>query len=192
MGMHTLYLKTSMAGFAAVILFLIPFSTAMDPSERLPGLLADYPTGSLTQERLNDQKNLALWGPDHHLAALTIYMEARGESFAGKLAVAAVIRNRIKLKYQSDGTINGTVLRRKQFQPWNHRHPNQVKLNGDDTRMRDSVLAWKLVQDGRNVVDGAVLFFNPHIARTPNWAIASHKVATIGRHEFYRPMKRTT
>lgn len=51
---------------------------------------------------------------DEALAALTVYLEARGESFAGKLAVAAVIRNRMERRYQSDGTIAGTVLRPRQ------------------------------------------------------------------------------
>jgi N-acetylmuramoyl-L-alanine amidase len=126
------------------------------------------------------------------LAALTIYLEARGESFAGKMAVAAVIRNRMAMKYQSDGTIKGTVLKRKQFQPWNRQQPLQVLANFNKRRMEDSLLAWRLVQDGRNVVDGAVLFYNPRIARTPRWAEVGQKVATIGEHEFYVPRRHQT
>ncbi len=119
------------------------------------------------------------------LAALTIYLEARGESFAGKMAVAAVIRNRMHHKYHSDGTVKGTVLRRKQFEPWIGRSPEEVQFNHSNRKMRESLLAWELVQDGRNVVDGAVLFYNPTLVSTPRWAEVYQKVAKIGGHEFF-------
>lgn len=126
---------------------------------------------------------------DEALAALTVYLEARGESFAGKLAVAAVIRNRMERRYQSDGTIAGTVLRPRQFQPWNSKRPHQVQFDFKNKSMRDSLLAWKLVQDGRKVVDGALLFYNPNLVRAPYWATVSQKVATIGSHHFYIPTR---
>jgi len=122
---------------------------------------------------------------DNILAALTIYLEARGESFAGKMAVAAVIRNRMTHKYHSDGTIRGTVLRAKQFEPWIGRSPKEVRFNPSNRKMQESLLAWELVQDGRNVVDGAVLFYNPTLVNTPRWAEVYQKVAKIGGHEFF-------
>lgn len=91
------------------------------------------------------------------------------------MAVAAVIRNRMVMKYQSDGTVKGSVLKRKQFQPWNRQLPLQVLAKFNKRRMKDSLLAWRLVQDGRNVVDGGVLFYNPRIARTPRWAREDRK-----------------
>jgi len=169
---------------------LFPQTTA--PALQSLGLQAD---ASIPQKKLIlaniDRSELA--NPlDETLAALTVYLEARGESFAGKMAVAAVIRNRMKMKYQSDGTIRGTVLRRSQFQPWNKKSPHQVQVDMNLKDMKDSLLAWRLVQDGRNVVDGAVLFFNPRIARTPRWARVGFKVASIGGHEFYIPKKHQT
>ncbi|MBA3612459.1 MAG: cell wall hydrolase [Nitrospirales bacterium] len=122
---------------------------------------------------------------DDTLAALTIYLEARGESFAGKLAVAAVIRNRMTHKYHSDGTVKGTVLRAKQFEPWMGRNPEEVKFDQTNRIMQESLLAWRLVQDGRKVVDGAVLFYNPQLVKTPRWAQVNRKVAKIGGHEFF-------
>ena len=124
---------------------------------------------------------------DEHLAALTIYLEARGESFAGKMAVAAVIRNRMDAKYQSDGSVKGTVLKRLQFQPWNQAKPEDVRFTISQSRMHDSLLAWKMVQDGREIVQGALLFYNPRLVKAPRWAIVSHKVASIGGHEFFVP-----
>lgn len=122
---------------------------------------------------------------DDILAALTIYLEARGESFAGKMAVAAVIRNRMNHKYHSDGTVKGTVLRAKQFEPWIGRSPEDVRFDSKNHKMQESLLAWELVQDGREVVDGAVLFYNPTLVSTPRWAEVYRKVATIGGHEFF-------
>lgn len=122
---------------------------------------------------------------DDTLAALTIYFEAEGESFAGKLAVAAVIRNRMAHHFHSDGTMRGTVLRPKQFEPWITRNPDHIPFNPLNTKMQESLLAWKLVQDGRKIVNGAVLFYNPDIVKSPRWALVHRKVAKIGSHEFF-------
>ncbi|MFB3061969.1 MAG: cell wall hydrolase [Candidatus Binatia bacterium] len=173
-----------------VILCLLPASVA--PGERPVGLLADLGTISSLPPYWEGPDPLPRNLTEEGLAALTVYMEAKGESFAGKLAVAAVIRNRMKMKYQSDGTVKGTVLKRSQFQPWNTRQPHQVPFDLNKQRLRDSLLAWRLVQDGRDVVGGAVLFYNPRIVRTPYWARVSHKVATIGQHEFFVPRQRQT
>jgi len=182
-------LHTTMV-LAFIAVSCIPQTAA--PALQSLGLQAD---ATLPQKNLilanNDRSNLE--APiDENLAALTVYLEAGGESFAGKMAVAAVIRNRMTMKYQSDGTIRGTVLRRSQFQPWNKKSPHQVHVDMNQKGMKDSLLAWRLVQDGRNVVDGAVLFFNPRIARTPRWARVGFKVASIGGHEFYIPKKHQT
>jgi spore germination cell wall hydrolase CwlJ-like protein len=130
-------------------------------------------------------QNPAISHSDNILAALTIYLEARGESFAGKMAVAAVIRNRIRQRYHSDGTVKGTVLRAKQFEPWIRHVPEEVHFNPNNRKMQECLLAWELVQDGRKVVDGAVLFYNPTLVTAPRWARVYQKVAKIGGHEFF-------
>ncbi len=194
--MKTHNLKHQVQAALAFVLISI-FSTGLLPntlqSSVLPkGLRADLVTSLQNPMTENDFQPGLLSHSDDDLAALTIYLEARGESFAGKLAVAAVIRNRMKMKYQSDGTVQGTVLKAWQFEPWNKQRPHQVRINLNNRRMQDSILAWQLVQDGREVVDGALLFYNPRIARTPRWARLGHKVATIGGHEFYIPRRGNT
>lgn len=47
--------------------------------------------------------------------ALCVFTEAAGEQFEGKVAVARVIHNRMAQRYESDGTIAGTVLKYDQF-----------------------------------------------------------------------------
>lgn len=55
------------------------------------------------------------------LLALNVYEEAGGEPDDGKAAIALVVKNRMRLKFFSDGTIPGTVLRRDQFSwAWFH------------------------------------------------------------------------
>ena len=165
-------------GFVALLVFLFPAGTNNS---------AAFSTSSLLHEKTRNEGSYAqrISGrttplSDERLAALTIYLEARGESFAGKLAVAAVIRNRMNARYQSDGTVKGTVLKRLQFQPWNRAKPEDVRYKISESRMRDSLLAWQMVQDGRKIVQGALLFYNPQLVDTPYWATVSHKVASIG------------
>jgi N-acetylmuramoyl-L-alanine amidase len=184
--------KTIIASATLVVFILSVAPSTVAPGHKAKGLLADVrprtsPTALLEKEDIRQT-----YPSPEDLAALTIYLEARGESFAGKMAVAAVIRNRMAMKYQSDGTVKGTVLKPKQFQPWNRQLPLQFLAHFNKRRMKNSLLAWRLVQDGRNVVDGAVLFYNPRIARTPRWARVGQKVATIGGHEFYVPHRHQT
>jgi spore germination cell wall hydrolase CwlJ-like protein len=49
------------------------------------------------------------------LLAVAVLDEARGEIPEGRAAVAQVILNRMRLRYQSDGTIAGTVLHPEAF-----------------------------------------------------------------------------
>ena len=171
---------STITGIAALCLCLIPMSPTPASSIDVAEALSAYPwtLPKLTNDSTSSHS-------DDALAALTIYLEARGESFAGKMAVAAVIRNRMNHKYHSDGTVKGTVLRAKQFEPWIGRSPEEVTFNPGNRKMQESLLAWKLVQDGRDVVGGAVLFYNPALVKAPRWAQVNRKVAKIGGHEFF-------
>jgi len=170
-------------GIGALSLSLIPIAPTPANSSDVAFILS---SSTLRSAFLPDENHVQeSIQNDDTLAALTIYLEARGESFAGKLAVAAVIRNRMNHKYHSDGTVKGTVLRAKQFEPWIGRNPEEIEFDPRNQKMQESLLAWKLVQDGRNIVDGAVLFYNPQLVKTPRWAQVNRKVAKIGGHEFF-------
>jgi spore germination cell wall hydrolase CwlJ-like protein len=52
---------------------------------------------------------------DEELLATCVADEAAGEIYAGKFAVARVVLNRMALKYESDGTVAGTVEKKFQF-----------------------------------------------------------------------------
>lgn len=180
--MHIMYYST-LISFMGIACILFPLHPGNDQVAQ-PALAAAFQVSPDHPKSPGHHKD----SPKHDddtLAALTIYFEAKGESFAGKLAVAAVIRNRMAHHFHSDGTVRGTVLRPKQFEPWITRNPDTIPFNSSNTKMQESLLAWKLVQDGREVVNGAVLFYNPEIAKSPRWAQVHRKVAKIGGHEFF-------
>ena len=126
---------------------------------------------------------------DDALAVCTIWIEARGESYAGKLAVARVIRNRVRLHYQSDGSVPGTVLKGFQFSGWNTTDPNRlqaVRINSEDPVVAECARAWEESQEADAGIGDAVLYYNPRAVRiTPSWAIAGRHVASVGNHEFF-------
>ena len=117
---------------------------------------------------------------------MTIAGEALGEPLIGKIAVAEVIRNRMKRGYASDGTVIGTVLRAKQFSMWDDKaRLLAARIDDEHPKVQDCVKAWELSATS-NVTNGAVLYHTIMID-PPKWASApSVKVATtIHRHRFY-------
>lgn len=131
------------------------------------------------------------------LAILTIAQEAFLEPYAGKLAVAEVIRNRTRQHYMSDGTVEGTVLRAYQFSGWNNGDPVRIKAmryDDSDSRIQDCIKAWKEAKAGSQTVGQAVLYYNPtyrmpdgSTIKTPKWALPGYgkEVARAGAHVFF-------
>jgi len=128
---------------------------------------------------------------DYALAIITIWQEARGEPQEGKIAVAEVIRNRMKRKYSSDGSVTDTVLRPYQFSGWNTKDPNRVpsmRIDNKDPVVNDCIEAW-LTSEHSDLTGGAVLYLNEKAVDVlPDWVSVSHQTAKIGRHSFYIPM----
>ena len=127
------------------------------------------------------------------LAVVTIMQEAAGEPYVGKVAVAEVIRNRMQMKYSSDGTVAGTVLRAKQFSGWNTADPGRIRnirADDDDAVVRECMRAWEEAKHGSDTVANAVLYYNKKLVPdTPEWALpeSAIHVATVGQHDFFIP-----
>jgi cell wall hydrolase len=125
---------------------------------------------------------------DDALAILTIWQEARNQPYQGKCAVGEVIRKRAATKYNSDGTIVGTVLRRYQFSGWEHGDPNFIpsfRIDDSDSIVRECQTAW-LNSVNTNYSLGAVLYCNPKIVSVyPAWATPDKFLIKIGDHEFF-------
>lgn len=128
-----------------------------------------------------------------HLLALTIYGEARGESRAGKRAVAKVIMNRMD-DPRWGNTVAAVVLQRFQFSCFNGNDPNfpillQVARHSGMRKgpklaecMGAATEVWLSPDDFG--VDGANHYHTTNIK--PSWAKNMLVVATIGRHVFLK------
>lgn len=127
--------------------------------------------------------------PDDAWAVLTLYGEARGESFLGKVAVGEVIRTRMARKYLSDGSVVGTVLKPYQFSCWNTNDPNRLlmaRLEDDAPIYRECARAW--TESAFTIVtQGAVCYLNPRaLTQLPTWYDPAAITLREGRHEFLK------
>jgi len=128
------------------------------------------------------------------LAIATIVGEAGAEPYAGKLAVAKVIRNRMAQKFFSDGSVAGTVLRPLQFSLWNTGTPARAKvcqISSDMDVAVESARAWKESEHswpasfGDEDAASRILLYHADYIPKPDWARVAHFVAKINRHLFY-------
>ena len=114
---------------------------------------------------------------DVNLLARLVYGEARGEPYAGQVAVAAVVLNRVKSS-SFPNTIAGVIYQKGAF---NVVDDGQINLSPNST-------AKKAAQDALNGWDpsyGAIYYFNPNTA-TNKWIWSRPMTVTIGKHRFCR------
>ena len=112
---------------------------------------------------------------DLNLLARVVYGEARGEPYAGQVAVAAVTLNRVKSS-SFPNTLAGVVY---QSGAYDAVRDGQINLTPDST-------AKKAAQDAMNGWDpsyGAIYYFNPATA-TNKWIWSRPMTVTIGNHRF--------
>lgn len=112
---------------------------------------------------------------DLYLLAKCVHAEARGESYIGKVAVAAVILNRVDSP-DFPNTVYGVI-----YQPWAFTctHDGQIDLEPDNA-------SYQAAQDALNGWDptyGCIYYYNPEIA-TSSWIFSREIVTTIGDHVF--------
>ena len=124
--------------------------------------------------------------------AKTIFGEARGEPFAGKVAVGWVIRNRYFAgKWFSGENIAETCLKPAQFSCWLPSDPNRAKL---DVLTLNDPLYMECVHVAAGVLCGKIenpiglathYFAHDSVARWPKWADGRQRSAQIGEHLFF-------
>lgn len=125
---------------------------------------------------------------DEVLGTICVWQEAQGEPFEGKCAVAEVIRRRTRRKYQSDGTVSGTIFRALQFSGMNATSSIRARsflLDGDDPIVRECAEAWRRSAE-TNYSGGAMHYYAPKYCN-PSWARGAELVAEIGNHRFVVP-----
>jgi spore germination cell wall hydrolase CwlJ-like protein len=138
--------------------------------------------GSLTNEKL---------------LALTIWGEARGEIYTGKVGVASVIMERVDHRDWDGKNIKEVCLWPYQFSCYLPKDPNRPKMldiaqNWDLRISKDKSLqecfavAQGLLSSNipRNPI--ALQYFDPRgVTETPKWAFTMKYITTIGHHKFY-------
>lgn len=112
---------------------------------------------------------------DIQLMANAVYGEARGEPYIGKVAVAAVILNRLEHP-AFPHTVAGVI-----FQPgaFTAVADGQIWLTPDETSKKavlDAINGW-------DPTDGAIYYFNPATA-TSAWIWNRPQIKQIGKHIF--------
>lgn len=112
---------------------------------------------------------------DLYLLAKCIHAEARGESYVGKVAVGAVILNRVASPDFPD-TIYGVI-----YQPWAFTavHDGQINLEPE----RASYQAATDALNGWDPTYGSLYYYNPSTASS-SWIFSRQTVVTIGKHIF--------
>lgn len=112
---------------------------------------------------------------DINLLARLVYGEARGEPYAGQVAVASVVLNRVKSS-SFPNTVAGVIYQSGAFSVVND---GQINLTPNET-------ARKAAQDAINGWDptyGAIYYFNPNTA-TNKWIWSRPLTVVIGNHRF--------
>ena len=112
---------------------------------------------------------------DLYLLAKCVHAEARGESYTGQVAVAAVILNRVK-SASFPNTISGVI-----YQPWAFTAVNDGQIN-----LEPNQSAYNAARDAMNGWDptyGAIYYYNP-VTATSKWIYSRKTTVTIGKHVF--------
>ena len=114
---------------------------------------------------------------DIQLMARAINGEARGEPYEGKVAVGAVILNRVK-DSRFPNSISGVIYQKGAF--------TAVSDGQINSAIAENSTVYKAARDAMNGWDptgGCVYYFNPNTA-TNSWIWSRPLVKTIGKHRF--------
>lgn len=118
-----------------------------------------------------------------YIVARTIYLEARGEPYEGKMAVASVIYNRANGNSDEFASV---CLAPGQFACWRKENIGKLKiLNAVDRRaLMECVSISKSMfkKDFRPTID-ATHYYNPKLA-SPSWGSEMKGAIYIGNHKF--------
>ncbi len=115
---------------------------------------------------------------EFELLARIIHGEARGEPYLGKVAVGAVVINRV-LSPRFPETVQEVIYDQGQFSPV---QDGSYRQQPDE----ESRQAAREALDGKDPTGGALFFYNPEKATDREWTQRREKIVTIGDHVFMR------
>lgn len=112
---------------------------------------------------------------DLYLLSKLIYAEARGESYRGKVAVAATVLNRVASS-SFPNTIAGVIYQKGAYTCVDDGQINLEPDNDSKKAAQDAINGW-------DPTSGCIYYFNPNTA-TSGWIWTRAQVITIGKHIF--------
>ncbi|MGN0786395.1 MAG: spore cortex-lytic enzyme [Christensenellales bacterium] len=112
---------------------------------------------------------------DLYLLARLVHGEARGEPYKGKVAVAAVVLNRVKSS-SFPNTIAGVIYQKGAFDAVSD---GQINMQPDD----ESIRAARDAMNGWDPSNGCLYYYNPKTA-TSRWMLSRPVLLHIGQHAF--------
>ena len=150
--------------------------------QRKNGLTVDGIAGKNTLEAMgifnssgNSSSSNSTTTSDLNLLARVVYGEARGEPYAGQVAVAAVVLNRVRSS-SFPNTISGVVYQSGAFTAVSDGQINLTPNTTSYNAARDALNGW-------DPSGGAIYYFNPNTA-TNAWIWSRPHIVTIGKHRF--------
>lgn len=148
--------------------------------QRAKGLTADGIVGAKTEKALGvtlSSGTGALSSTEINLLARAVYGEARGEPYAGQVAVAAVILNRVRSS-KFPNTVAGVIYQKGAFTAVSDGQFNLTPNSTAYKAARDAVNGW-------DPTNGCLYYYNPATA-TSKWIWSLKVEVKIGRHSFAR------
>lgn len=151
------------------------FMSAVLILSAMPALAANLPERPAVSQTTSDTPKSAGNQAEIDLIARVVYAEAKGEPFEGKVAVAAVILNRVQHPEFPD-TVRGVIFEPRAFCVVAN---NAIESKASCAAVRATISAL----NGADPTNGALFFFNPRNA-TCRWIRTRERVAVIGQHVF--------
>ena len=140
-------------------------------------LTADGVAGSATLKAMgiSSSSGSSASNNDVYLLARAINGEARGEPYAGQVAVGAVILNRVKHP-SFPGTIAGVIYQPGAFTAVDDGQIDAAMTSSCERAARDALNGW-------DPTGGAIYYYNP-VTATNKWIRSRPIILTIGKHVF--------
>ncbi len=132
-------------------------------------------SGSSSSAKAASTSSASITSSDHRLLSKLVYAEARGEPYKGKVAVAAVVLNRVKSS-QFPNTISGVIYQKGAFSCVS----NGAINNSPDS---DSIRAARDAMNGWDPTGGCLYFYNPS-GTNDKWIRTRTVKTVIGNHKF--------
>ncbi len=150
---------------------------AVQNFQRDNGLVVDGIAGPKTLSALGITVSNTNNSSDIYLIARAVYGEARGEVYLGKVAVAAVILNRVD-DPNFPNSISGVIYQPGAFDAVSD---GQINLAPDEECIRAARDAY----GGWDPTNGCLYYYNPTTA-TNKWMLSKPVLLTVGNHVFCR------